>query len=180
MPRRTKQYSQLISGRVPPFLLEREDTEKKLTCCRKVLASLEKSRSSERRAMYREQLDNAFKRLSADSTDVTMYRDKLKKARSDCERESRKRAEYCDLYHEEQRKHTEYEYLTTKLECCRSTMTRMEEDYEELLAEKREFEGKYAAACEELEDTRKILEDTENKLKEKQEPSSAPTTDHST
>ena len=180
MPRRTKQHSQLISGRIPPFLLEREDTDKKLTCCRKVLASLEKSRSSERRAMHREQLDNAFKRLCVDSTDVTMYRDKLKKARSDCERESRKRAEFCDLYHEEQRKHTEYEYLTTKLECCRSTMTRMEEDYEELLAEKREFERKYAAACEELEDTKTILEDTESRLKAQQEPSSAPTSGHST
>jgi len=56
----------------------------------------------------------------------------------------------------------------------------MEEEYEELLAEKREFERKYAAACEELEDTKTILEDTESRLKAQQEPSSAPTSGHST
>lgn len=176
MPRRTKQHTQLISGRVPAFLLEREDTQKKLTCCRKVLASLEKSRSSDRRALYREQLDNAFKRLCSDSTDMIMYRDKLKNARADTEREARKRAQYNDLWLNEQRKNIEFEFLKRNLETTKASLHRSEEDYGEVLEEKRELARTCSSLKEQLENTRKLLEDTEKRLKETDEE----TSDHST
>ena len=160
MPRRTKQHSELISGRVPAYLLEREDTKKKLNCCRSILASLEKARDSDRRALYRQQLDNCFKKLCSDSSDVIMYRDRLKKARADNERECRKRAEYNDMWIAEERKNVEYEYVKRNLETTKDSLRRSEEDYEELLKEKSDYERRCTAIYEELEDTRKILQDT--------------------
>ena len=180
MPRRTEQHTQLISGRVAGYLLEREDTEKRLRCVRSILASLEKARSSERRGLYRQQLDNCFKKLCSDSTDMIMYRDRLKKAREDNERDSRKRAEYNDLWIEEQRKNVEYEWVKRNLDTTQNSLRRSEEDYGELLKEKRELERSCSNLKEQLENTRKLLEDSEKRHKKVLEALENESTDHST
>ena len=135
MPRLSKEHTELLSGKVYRFLLEREDTKKKLSICRQKLASLEKARSSDRRKMYREQLDNCFKKLCSDSTDAVEFREKLRTARSETDRQSRKRAELADQVLLLQRMSVKFEKMKHAYETAKQTLWTMEEDYQKLLHE---------------------------------------------
>ena len=67
MGRNSKEFGELTRG-VQKFKLSDESTQKKLTVCRRLLESILKSRGSERKQMYKTQLDNCFKNLCSDVT----------------------------------------------------------------------------------------------------------------
>ena len=66
---RTSKEHKTLTKPVLRFLIDRESTAKNLKVCRQVLESILKSRASERKNMYKEQLDNIFKNLCVSNSD---------------------------------------------------------------------------------------------------------------
>ena len=62
MGRVSKEFKNLTK-KVPEFLIEKEATAKNLKACRRVLESILRSRASEKKNRYKEELDNIFKNL---------------------------------------------------------------------------------------------------------------------
>ena len=96
MGRQSILEKKMTSGRVFRYLLERPEADKKLVIARRYLDKLFKSKKSNRKKEYKQQLDNILKFLVCDSTDLTEYKEKLKKLKKDFAHESEKRSHLQD------------------------------------------------------------------------------------
>ena len=61
----------MTSGRILRFLLDRSEAKEKLIIARRVLDKLFKSKKSDRKKAYRNELDNVLKYLVSHSTDLS-------------------------------------------------------------------------------------------------------------
>ena len=78
MPKTSKEELNL-SKKIYPFLLEREHTKKVYNILQRLLNSLQKEKSSHRRAEYRNRLDAIFANLAKESEDLRIEKEKNKK-----------------------------------------------------------------------------------------------------
>ena len=134
----TKEKQELVSGKgCFPFLLEREDTQKKLSICTKLLESLMKTRSNNkvRRDKYTTDLTNCLKKLCIHSTDLQETRKKLSETKEDLSRQSRKRAELQDRVLEVEYENSKSSEYKARFEEQREISYKSEQNYGELLRE---------------------------------------------
>lgn len=142
MGRKTKQKIEFTERRVYSYLLEREDTKKKLTALEQIFESFTKTRNSDRKKKYKADLMNAFRVLCSDSTDLIEWKEKLKKARESSERQSKKRAELTDIVLALERTNKKLGDYETSLDLERESKYKTEEAYGKLLDENRELQNK--------------------------------------
>ena len=137
MPRLSKEKQALISGKVYRFLMDRPDTKKKFKICSDILQSLilTPSNNQKRRKKYIQQLENCFKKLTSESTDLILFKKKLDKTSDDLERQSRKRCELQDRLLEVERLNLELSVLPERLEQQVALKHESEKHYAELLRE---------------------------------------------
>ena len=134
----SKERNELTSGKgCYTFLLERDDTAKKLKICNKLLDSILKTKSNNktRRDKYISELRNCFKKLCVQSTDLIEVKEKLQETRNDLERQGRKRAELQDRVVElefESRDNADYK---TRYNSQVEQKHKIEQDYGELLSQ---------------------------------------------
>ena len=134
----TKEKQELVSGKgCFPFLLEREDTQKKLSICTKLLESLMKTRSNNkvRRDKYKNDLTNCLKKLCIHSTDLLETRKKLEETKEDLSRQSRQRCELQDRLLEVEYENRESSQYKERFEEQRELKHKSEQNYAELLRE---------------------------------------------
>ena len=132
----SKEKNELISGKgCYRWLLEREDTKKKLKICNKLLDSLLKTRAGARREKYHLDLRNSLKKLCILSTDLIETKAKLQEVKADYSRESRKRADLQDNLIKANYKNKELSEFQARFEQARESSLKSEQDYGELLAE---------------------------------------------
>ena len=77
MPR-TSKIELDLSKKVPSFLMKRQHTEKTYDIVQRLLNSLQKAKSSHRRAEYRERLNLILQNLSKESEDLKIQKEKNK------------------------------------------------------------------------------------------------------
>ena len=127
--------NQLISGKgCYQFLIERDDTQKKIKICNQLLDSICKSRGS-RKAKYVENLKNALTKLCIDSSDLINTCAKLKTSKKDCSRESAKRAQLCDKLIAAQYENSQLSEYKARYENQLECTFKIEQDYRKLLSE---------------------------------------------
>ena len=132
----SKEKHELISGKgCYPFLLEREDTKKKLKICNQLLDSVLKTRAGARRQKYVLDLRNSLTKLCILSTDLIETKAKLRAVKEDCSRESRKRADLQDRLIKTNYKNSDLSEFQARFEEQRQSTLRSEQDYGELLSE---------------------------------------------
>ena len=142
MPKGVSQEKhELVSGKVYRFLLERKICVKKYKIVSNLFQSILKTRTNNkiRRDKYISQLDNCFKKLCSDSTDLIEIKDKLKETRMQLERQSRKRCELQDLVLKLNERNTELSEFPARLEQQVKLKHKSERDYGELLRENDEL-----------------------------------------
>lgn len=76
---RDSRLKKRLKSKVFRRLLERPDTSEKISICQDVVTSLLKSRSSDRRKLFREQLELIHQNLCSDSTDLLEWKEKYNK-----------------------------------------------------------------------------------------------------
>ena len=124
----------MTSGKVLHFLSERPDSKAKLVVCERYLDKLFKSKHSDRKKEYRQQLSNIMKYLVKDSTDLLETKEKLRQAKKRIEHESEKRANLQDRNLKLETKLKELEQTKLQLEKERAMRIKCEGDYGKLLA----------------------------------------------
>ena len=97
MGRVSKEFKNLTK-KVPQFLIERETTKKNLKACRRVLESILRSRASEKKNRYKEELDNIFKNLCIGLQDKEEMEQKLKLLQEENQRLREKKNDWYDKY----------------------------------------------------------------------------------
>ena len=132
----SKEKNELISGKgCYRWLLDRDDTKKKLKICNKLLDSLLKTRAGARREKYVVDIRNTLKKLCIISTDLIETQVKLQDAKADYSRESRKRADLQDKLIKANYKNTELSEFQARFEQARESTLKSERDYGLLLSE---------------------------------------------
>ena len=134
MGRKSILEKKMTSGRVLQCLCDRPDSKAKLVISRRHLDLLFKSRNSQRKKEYRQNVDNIMKYLVRDSSDLVEVKQKLWDTRERLEHESERRAAIEDQNLELQRKVAELEQLRLQLQKERAMRIKSEEDYGKLLA----------------------------------------------
>ena len=137
MPRLSKEKQALISGKIYRFLMDRPDTKKKFTICSDILQSLIKtpSNNQKRRMKYIQQLENCFKKLTSESTDLLLIKKKLDKTSDDLATQCGKRCKLQDRLLEVERLNLEVSQLPERLEQQVALKHSCEKDYGVLLRE---------------------------------------------
>jgi DNA repair ATPase RecN len=134
----SKLRNELTSGQgCYAFLLEREDTAKKLSICKKLLTSLLRTRSNNkiRRDKYLNEIHNCFKKLCVSSTDLQLITQKLENTRNDLNRQGRKRADLQDKVVELEIRANQMEEYKARYEQQTELKHKIESEYGELLAQ---------------------------------------------
>ena len=132
----SKEKNELISGKgCYRWLLDRDDTKKKLKICNQLLDSVLKTRAGARRDKYVLDLRNTLKKLCIFSTDLIETKAKLQDVKADYSRESRKRADLQDNLIEANYKNNELSEFQARFEQARENTLKSEQDYGQLLAE---------------------------------------------
>ena len=136
----SKERNELISGKgCYAFLTERDDTQKKLMICNKLLDSLLKTRSGGRRDKYVTDIRNCFKKLCIQSTDLLLLKKRstkeLQETKQDLSRESRKRADLRDKLTEAEYKNSQMSEYKSRFEDQRESTLKSEQNCGELLRE---------------------------------------------
>ena len=80
------------------FLIQKEATAKNLKACRRVLESILRSRASEKKNRYKQELDNMFQNLCVALQDKQDLKKKLEEEGKSYERLGRKYSELSDRY----------------------------------------------------------------------------------
>ena len=97
MGRVSKEFKNLTK-KVPEFLIEKEATAKNLKACRRVLESILRSRASEKKNRYKEELDNIFKNLCVAQQDKEDLEKKLEALQEENQRLRQKKNDWYDKY----------------------------------------------------------------------------------
>jgi hypothetical protein len=97
MGRVSKEFKNLTKN-VSQFLTEQETTQKNLKACRRVLESILKSRASEKKKRYKQQLDNMFKNLCVGLDTNEKLQKQLDESRKENARLRQKKNEWHDKY----------------------------------------------------------------------------------
>ena len=124
----------MTSGKVLRFLSERPDSKAKMVVCERYIEKLFKSKHSDRKKEYKEQVTNIMKYLVRDSTDFLEMKEKLRETKKRLEHESEKRANLQDRNLKLQMKVREIQQLRKQLEKERAMRIKCEGDYGKLLA----------------------------------------------
>ena len=132
----SKEKNELISGKgCYAYMTEREDTKKKLRICNKLLDSLLKTRSGERREKYVTDIRNCFKKLCILSTDLLEKKNELAETKQDLSRQSRKRADLRDKLTDAEYKNSQMSEFKARFEDQRESTLKSETFCGELLRE---------------------------------------------
>ena len=97
MGRVSKEFKNLTK-KVPEFLIEKEATAKNLKACRRVFESILRSRASEKKNRYKEELDNIFKNLCVAQQDKEDLEKKLEALQEENQRLRQKKNDWYDKY----------------------------------------------------------------------------------
>ena len=96
MGRKGKLEISMVEGKILGFLKNRPDSQAKMVICQRYLEKLFKSKASNKKKEYKEQLTNILEFLVRDSTDKVEFKTKLETARAELETQIQKRVELQD------------------------------------------------------------------------------------
>ena len=140
MPRISKLETDMITGRILRSLLDREP--EKLRIANRHLEKLYKSKNSERKKQYRQELENIINFFIRDSGDLSELKGGYKELQKKYTQVSKKRAELQDRLLISERQARESVQLKIRLQKERELRLQMETDYGTLLRSYRALEDK--------------------------------------
>lgn len=172
MGRLSKEHKELITKKSFRFLLERKTTEERLKAVSSITESLLKSRSSDRRQKFRDQLRNAHEVLCVTSTDFSELREKYNQLNSKYEQVLKKRTEQDNIHVAMHQKCMNIESVKRNSALNQDARLRAEMDCEKFMKDNEELRKKLKIAMktevkisEELESAKYAKKMLQEKLK---------------